>query len=120
MTESGSHQLEKISRGVQLYLARSGSLPISFNITVALGVDHELEQWTTVMMIFQILFSVCHRWEEARFQLSDTTFERLGCLKAQLPMLTTLAVKMYKECRPPAGPFNGLGISFPVLLDYRM
>ncbi|TEB31874.1 hypothetical protein FA13DRAFT_312971 [Coprinellus micaceus] len=81
----------RIVNGTTVYLARSGILPISFQLTIEDGPEDDSSVYRkTVSTVTSLIVSQCHRWAQASLKLSAISILDLMPMKGRLPLLTNL------------------------------
>ncbi|KAJ6477543.1 hypothetical protein C8R45DRAFT_833427 [Mycena sanguinolenta] len=79
------HDRETSIELLQLWLARSGSLPLDF----------ELKCWDPprVGVLIETMLLHCHRWQDVKFGLPEQSFSELDLRHASLPMLHSISLE---------------------------
>lgn len=77
-----------------LFLARSGALPISFNLIVERSALSSSNLDSDVLEAIHLLVDQCHRWNVVELKSSEFGYKHLLPIKGRLPMLTSLKLHM--------------------------
>ncbi|KAJ6477533.1 hypothetical protein C8R45DRAFT_873014 [Mycena sanguinolenta] len=79
------HDKETSIELLQLWLARSGSLPLDF----------ELKCWDPprVRVLIETMLLHCHRWQDVKFGLPEQSFSELDLRHASLPKLHSISLE---------------------------
>ncbi|KAF6748604.1 hypothetical protein DFP72DRAFT_574159 [Ephemerocybe angulata] len=86
--------MRRATMSMQLYLGRSGALPISFEFIASTRnpTDETPEQWAPVRTALGILIDECRRWDIVSLNLPSSGMRELQEIGGPLPCLTSLEV----------------------------
>lgn len=97
-------RIRNLTLHLRLYLDRSGTLPISFDLTILARVWRKGTVNAMITGMVQALVDHCHRWDKVRLCLPLSFYnDDLSSIRGRIPLLSELKIdtNLHGDERPP-------------------